>query len=286
MVTFIALSIITTCVALKPVPTSTSDDLCTTQIDTLVTGDDATLTLAKYSFMQEAKNNAKQMYMLSVEQDASEMLTTFDAESAQYEQQVADLRERMVKLQEVKESRQEEEVDDSLTNLVNALEQLQNSIQSVSIEKTDAYIVTTGYESAGSEALVEGDRIDPTYSGTSVELTTENRYYVEHLVMGEAGNQGFIGAALVAQTIRDTMVDENCYDVLKIKKEHAYAGSLDYEPNEDVLNAVAFIFDRGGMAVQHRLIYFYAPELVSSDFHESQMFIVTYGSHKFFDRWN
>ena len=56
-------------------------------------------------------------------------------------------------------------------------------------------------------------------------------------------------------------------------------------PNDNVVRAVAFIFDKGGMAVQHRLVYYYNPAIVSSEFHESQKFVLEYKDHRFFDRW-
>ena len=54
---------------------------------------------------------------------------------------------------------------------------------------------------------------------------------------------------------------------------------------QDALDAVSFIFDQGGAAVQHSIVYFYAPALCTSGFHESQEFVVAHNSHRFFDRW-
>ena len=48
--------------------------------------------------------------------------------------------------------------------------------------------------------------IDESYEGVQVSLTSKDRDLLERLVQGEAGAEGFIGAALVAQTLRDTMV--------------------------------------------------------------------------------
>ena len=126
--------------------------------------------------------------------------------------------------------------------------------------------------------------VDFDYKGKALKITGANRDNLERLVMGEAGNEGFVGACLVAQTIRDTMVMTNEYDLLTIKKKFAYSGVLFREPNQNVKDAVAFIFDEGGYVVQHRLVYFYAPKIVSSKFHESQPFIVEHGGHRFFDR--
>ena len=130
--------------------------------------------------------------------------------------------------------------------------------------------------------LLDIENEDENYTGKSIALDETNRDLLERLVMGEAGTQGYIGAALVAQTIHDTMLYEDNYSVLDIKKEYAYAGELDTEPNEDVKKAVAYIFDDGKMAVQHELRYFYAPKLTDSYFHENQNFVVEYKGHRFF----
>lgn len=124
---------------------------------------------------------------------------------------------------------------------------------------------------------------DPNYTGQPVSLSGANRDNFYRLVMGEAGNEGYEGAALVAQALRDTMVMTGNYDTLSIKKQFKYSGTLRKAPNADVINAVDFVLD-GGSAVQHRVIYFYAPGIVSSRFHESQEFIIQHGGHRVFDK--
>ena len=213
------------------------------------------------------------------------MLTAYD-ESIEYAIEVDQLREKKAAI----EKQQLEEADESLNDLVTALDALEDAADTISIIANDTPVVATSVENTEefkeeNTALIAGDRIDSNYHGQSVVLDAENRNTLERLVMGEAGNQGFIGAALVAQTIHDTMLHDNNFNVNSIRSSHGYMGSVDLEPNDDVKSAVAFIFDKGGMAVQHRLVYFYAPKVTSSDFHEKQKFIVEYGGHKFFDSW-
>ncbi len=126
---------------------------------------------------------------------------------------------------------------------------------------------------------------DPNYISYSVELTDYDRDVLEHLVMGEAGGEGYIGACLVAQAIRDTLVRDGYKSVEHLRNSMGYYGSLYNTPNQNVLDAVEFIFDEGGAAVQHHIVYFYAPAICTSGFHESQEFVVEYNSHRFFDRW-
>jgi len=148
-------------------------------------------------------------------------------------------------------------------------------------------LVTPGTPTNKNNTLLEvrsaAACVDDDYEGTPVKLTKRNRELVERLVMGEAGGEGFIGAALVAQTIRDTMLYDNEFDLMKIKRKRKYSGSLKIKPNKEVLDAVEFIFDNGGYIVKHRLIYFYSYKSVKSKFHESREFVIQHGGHRFFD---
>lgn len=144
---------------------------------------------------------------------------------------------------------------------------------------------TVSADSIPEEPLIEeGATVDITYQGCVIDVG-EQRGFLERLVMGEAGNQGFEGAALVAQSLRDNMLAKGTTDVKELKKMMAYSGSTSKEPNDDVKEAVEFIFDEGGFAVQHRINYFYNPDMVSSKFHESQQFVIEYGNHRFFSTW-
>ncbi|MGN0453261.1 MAG: hypothetical protein ACI4GZ_05610 [Ruminococcus sp.] len=139
--------------------------------------------------------------------------------------------------------------------------------------------------SANSKYLLDIASPDASYVSYSVALTDYDRDILERLVMGEAGGEGYIGACLVAQAIRDTLVADGYSSVEAVRNGMGYYGSIYTTPNQDVKDAVKFIFDEGGAAVQHTLIYFYAPTLCTSGWHESQEFVVEHNSHRFFDRW-
>ena len=128
--------------------------------------------------------------------------------------------------------------------------------------------------------------VDTSYSPKYVELSSYDRDKLERLVMGEAGALGYNGAALVAQAIRDTMNETGSSSIDYIISEYQYTGSTDNEPTSAVKSAVSDIFDNNGYAVQHRILYFYSPELVNSQWHESQEFIIEYGTERFFDSWD
>ncbi|NLV99447.1 MAG: SH3 domain-containing protein [Clostridiaceae bacterium] len=122
---------------------------------------------------------------------------------------------------------------------------------------------------------------DPNYSGRPVVV--EDRAVLEGLIMGEFGNS-YIGAALVAQAIRDTMTLSGIYNTATIARNWGYHANVSTYVNETTKRAVAFIFDEGGSAVQHSVYYFYAAHRVNSSWHESQKFVVEYGGCRFFSR--
>lgn len=135
-----------------------------------------------------------------------------------------------------------------------------------------------------SDALLSIDNPDPNYTGAIVTLTPEDRDILERLVMGEAGAEGFEGAALVAQTIRDSIVYYGFPSANAVRVGNGYTGSIKKAPNATVKQAVAYVFDQGGVVVKHRCYYFYAFRTIKSRFHESQTFVIQYGGHRFFDR--
>ena len=133
--------------------------------------------------------------------------------------------------------------------------------------------------------LIDIQNPDPNYGKKVVTITGRDREILEALVFGEAGNQGFIGCALVAQAIKDMYILGNHPSIDSVRRNTGYSGSITKGTNQDAKDAVAYIFDQGGYAVKHRVLYFYAPQYARGSFHETQNFVVQYGGHKFFDRW-
>ena len=139
-----------------------------------------------------------------------------------------------------------------------------------------------------SVVLAEGFLIgisnpDPTYSPKKVTLSDADRAKLERLVMGEAGSMGYEGCALVAQAIRDAMNRSNTTSIDRIISEYKYYAPTNKEPNQTVKDAVSYIFDSNGSAVQHRVICFYTG---TSKWHETQTFVVGCGNVRFFDLKN
>ncbi len=130
--------------------------------------------------------------------------------------------------------------------------------------------------------LVEISNPDPSYSPKPVTLSSYDRAKLERLVMGEAGSLGYTGCALVAQAIRDSMNRSGTTSIDTIISEYKYYAPTNKTPNQSAKDAVSYIFDQNGSAVQHRILCFYTGK---SSWHESQNFIVGYGNVRFFDLW-
>ena len=142
-----------------------------------------------------------------------------------------------------------------------------------------------------SESSSETSETDPSETSETSESTSNgsvgglslssyDRAKLERLVMGEAGSTGYYGASLVAQCIRDAMVRSNTTSIDEIISDYGYYGSTATEPNSAVKEAVSFIFDQGGSAVNHRIIVFYIGQ---SAWHETQNFVTEYCGMRFFD---
>ena len=129
------------------------------------------------------------------------------------------------------------------------------------------------------------DDILPFIEENHIDLTDEDRQLLENLCYGEFGTGGFIGAALIAQAVRDAMCFDGYSTVEDVIKYCRYDGSTTSGTSDECVQAVRYIFDDDGSAVQHRMLYMYNPYMVKSAFHESQNFILSYQGVRFFDRY-
>ena len=57
------------------------------------------------------------------------------------------------------------------------------------------------------------------------------------------------------------------------------------EASREVKEAVSAVFDDGNMVTDEPIQWFYAPRYVSSAWHESKVFVLEYGGHRFFKEW-
>lgn len=121
---------------------------------------------------------------------------------------------------------------------------------------------------------------DAIESGPRFYLSDYERAELESLVMAESGAESYEGQMGVAQCILNACEKEG-------KQPSEIAIMYRYTkhrpaPNESVKEAVRAVFDRGEVITDAKILYFYAPALVYSAWHESQTYVLTVGGHKFF----
>ena len=135
-----------------------------------------------------------------------------------------------------------------------------------------------------AEPLVEEEEIE-------IQIKTEPAFYlseyernvVECMVMGESGAEPYDGQLLVAQCIINACLKEGIQPS-EVRKKYGYAG-WNSNPSDSVKEAVSVVFDEGYELIDEFILYFYAPKLCKSNWHESQRFITEVGGHRFFAEW-
>lgn len=111
-------------------------------------------------------------------------------------------------------------------------------------------------------------------------LTDAERDLVERVVMAESGGESYEGQILVAQCILNACEIDGIRPA-KVIKKYVYAKGRP-KPTDSVARAVSAVFDRGETVTSEPIVYFYAPKMVRSEFHERQRFSVEEGGHRFF----
>ena len=99
--------------------------------------------------------------------------------------------------------------------------------------------------------------------------------------MAEAGAEPYIGQMAVAQCILNACEQENERPA-EIVRRYGYTDERP-EPSYKVKSAVSDVFDDGETATDREILYFYAPALCQSIWHESQTYVCTIGGHRFFE---
>lgn len=161
----------------------------------------------------------------------------------------------------------------SLTEQVDIIEQ-QNGAYQAQLDTLTAEISTL------REEVKRQDKVDRGGERPCYSLTDSERDLVERVVMAESGGECYEGQVLVCQCILNAC-QINKKRPAEIVRIYAYAKGRP-EPSDSVKRAVQAVFDRGERVTDEAIVYFYAPALVRSEFHESQRFIRETGGHRFF----
>ena len=120
-----------------------------------------------------------------------------------------------------------------------------------------------------------------------INLTEDDRWFIESVVAGECAYEPYEGKLAVAQCYFDAMIKDSL-TAREVKEVYQYAGwnpNLDKQDRKmyiEVMDAVHDIFDMGQFVTEKPILFFYAPYLCDSPWHESQNYAMTIGGHKFF----
>ena len=118
-------------------------------------------------------------------------------------------------------------------------------------------------------------------------LTEADRKTIQYIVAGEAKGEPMEGKMAVAQCILHGMVKSG-WSAERVRIEYQYSGWDDELENAnpeawaEVVEAVSRVFDDGELISDKPILYFYAPDIASSSWHESLNHAVTIEGHKFF----
>ena len=143
--------------------------------------------------------------------------------------------------------------DNELTQLKIELRETQNQIEKINKKLSSRYIITD-----------------------------EERRYIEEVVTSETRGEDLKGSALVAQCIRNACEIDDLRPIEAIKK-FKYAEPAGFT-TPSVEKAVSLVFDDGTEFTEEPILYFYAPDIVYSSWHETQDLVLEYGCHRFFAR--
>ncbi|HHX30203.1 MAG TPA: hypothetical protein GX720_03135 [Clostridiaceae bacterium] len=220
------------------------------------------------------------LFILGSEHEASKELAkplaldTLLQEKDRLEKEKAEAREREIQAEKEKAAAREKE---------RQAEKARAEAREKELAKEAADKVDSGSsQTSGGKFLIQISNPDKNYKGQPLKVS--DRQALEGLVMGEWGTD-YIGAVLVAQCIRDSMLKEGTNSAATIKRKYGYTAPIKKNVTDAVKRAVAYVFDEGGSGVQHPIYYFYASNLVKSGWHETQKFIVQRHAVRFFSRW-
>ena len=117
-------------------------------------------------------------------------------------------------------------------------------------------------------------------------ISDDERYTIACIIAGEAYNSGMDLKTAVAQTIYIAMKIEGCRLNGVISRYDGYRDRSVIEDRvwQECQEAIAQIFDRGEMAVDEPIEFFYAPQYCTSAWHESLTYVMTIGGCRFFTR--
>ena len=184
-------------------------------------------------------------------------------------------------------------IDISDSDSENAIPKIENEIQDDGRLPGDD-VEASGFAGNWNEDFDNENEIQ-IFESTMVEyshppffnLTEADRKTIQYIVAGEAKGEPMEGKMAVAQCILHGMVKSG-WSAERVRIEYQYSGWDDELENAnpeawaEVVEAVSRVFDDGELISDKPILYFYAPDITSSSWHESLNHAVTIEGHRFF----
>lgn len=158
---------------------------------------------------------------------------------------------------------------DSKIEIIDKVEMVKVEVEEVK----EANVVTT-------EVVEEIEVVEEVKSEPVFYLSEKERRIAECIVMGESGAEPYKGQILVAQCLLNACLKDDMQPS-EVRKAYKYSG-WNSNPTESVKMAVSEVFDNGYKVTNEPILYFYAPDLCDSKWHETQRFVIEVGGHRFF----
>ena len=120
-----------------------------------------------------------------------------------------------------------------------------------------------------------------------INLTEDDRWFIESVVAGECAYEPYEGKLAVAQCYFDAMLKDGL-SATEVKSAYGYSGwnenldKQDQKAYDEVKNAVMDVFYGGKFVTDKPILYFYNPAIVYSGWHEAQEYWGSIANHKFF----
>lgn len=122
---------------------------------------------------------------------------------------------------------------------------------------------------------------------TYLEISPSDRECLSYIISGEAWAEPIEGKMAVAQCLLNAMRQDGL-SAEEVREKYQYAGwktnleEVDPENWEQVLEAIERVFDNGETVTDENIMWFYAPKYCTSKWHETQKYVGTFGTQRFF----
>ena len=131
-----------------------------------------------------------------------------------------------------------------------------------------------------AEEVISRMQESETQQPKHYELTEAERSLIEQVVSAECRGEPYDGQVAVAQCILNACLKDDIRPAQAIKK-YDYTSNR-ATPTDSVKKAVSAVFDNGEGVTDEPILYYYAPKRTSSEWHESQIFVIEIANHRFF----